>query len=87
MSPQVIKGEKYTNKCDIWSLGIVFYWMVCGQSPYGESPLPSHIVEVMGELDMMDTLPMPKAAWMSKNCEEVIRACLKWEEEDRMEID
>lgn len=30
MSPQVINGIQYSNKCDIWSLGIVFYYMLFG---------------------------------------------------------
>ena len=51
MSPQVIRGEKYTYRCDIWSLGIVFYMMICQQSPYGLYPSFNHIIEVMRELN------------------------------------
>ena len=40
----------------------------------------------MEELDSCENLPIPKGVWMSKNCEEVIKSCLKWEEEDRLEI-
>lgn len=25
MSPQLLKEENYTYKCDIWALGIIFY--------------------------------------------------------------
>lgn len=25
MSLQILKGQKYTSKCDVWSLGIVVY--------------------------------------------------------------
>jgi len=37
MSPQVIFNEKYSYKCDIWSLGIIFYCMICRVSPYGDT--------------------------------------------------
>lgn len=25
MAPQVLKREKYTSKCDIWAIGVIFY--------------------------------------------------------------
>lgn len=33
MSPQVIDG-KYTEKCDVWSTGIIFYVMIMGSHPF-----------------------------------------------------
>jgi calcium-dependent protein kinase len=33
MSPQVIDG-KYTEKCDVWSAGIIFYIMIAGKHPF-----------------------------------------------------
>ena len=35
ISPQVLHKQKYTSKCDIWSLGIIFYYTLFGESPYG----------------------------------------------------
>jgi serine/threonine-protein kinase ULK/ATG1 len=28
MAPQVLKREKYTSKCDIWALGVIFYEVI-----------------------------------------------------------
>ena len=34
MAPQIIKEERYTYKCDIWSLGIILYEKVVGKIPW-----------------------------------------------------
>lgn len=36
MAPEIIEGKGYGFSSDIWSLGIIFYEMVCGSLPYGE---------------------------------------------------
>lgn len=30
MSPELLKRIKYTSKCDVWSLGVIFYEVSCG---------------------------------------------------------
>lgn len=34
MPPEIIKREKYDNKVDIWSAGIVAYILVSGRVPF-----------------------------------------------------
>lgn len=34
MAPEIINGFPYSNKCDIWSLGIILYLIIYGQLPF-----------------------------------------------------
>ena len=34
-APQIIRSEKYSDKCDIWSLGVVLYYILIGSTPWG----------------------------------------------------
>ena len=36
MAPEVSRKEKYGNKVDIWSLGVILYQLMYGQDPYSD---------------------------------------------------
>ena len=46
MAPEVLKGEIYSNKADIWSLGVVLYEMLFGQCPYQSNSI-ANLIEVL----------------------------------------
>ena len=33
-APEIIATDNYCNKCDIWSIGILTYYLLCGQEPF-----------------------------------------------------
>ncbi len=34
MAPEILEGEAYNNKCDLWSLGVIIYQLYTKKPPY-----------------------------------------------------
>lgn len=39
MAPEVIQTNNYTQQCDVWSIGMIFYEMCTGGHYFGKSPV------------------------------------------------
>lgn len=79
MSPQCLKSEYYSSKCDIWSLGLSFYTMIVGVGPW---KCETHI-EL---LNCIYTKPitLPYNVLMSSEARDLIKKCLVINEEKRI---
>ncbi|XP_047373571.1 serine/threonine-protein kinase 33 isoform X1 [Sciurus carolinensis] len=34
MAPEVINAHDYSQQCDIWSIGVIMYYLLCGEAPF-----------------------------------------------------
>lgn len=84
MSPQVLLSSPggYTSKCDIWSLGVVFYYMLFGEGPYGLAATVKQIQLCMASIQK-GAFTLPHANLMSEATQKLIMKCLAYEEKNR----
>lgn len=44
MAPEIIKGETHSFPCDMWSMGIILYFMLSGAYPFSFRKLEEDIM-------------------------------------------
>jgi calcium-dependent protein kinase len=70
--------KTYSTKCDIWSIGVIFYELLTGETPWkgmDEKDLLRNIINK--QLTIRNTT-------VSKFCEELLKKILILEEKDRI---
>lgn len=77
MPPQILTGDAYTAKCDVWSMGIVFYQMLHGQVPYKSS-------SYFGMDELARTKPLELSPSLKPETQDLIKKMLKYDEETRL---
>ena len=88
LAPEVLGPEKYDKSCDIWSLGVIMYILLCGFPPfYSNHGLP--ISPGMKRRIRSGQYEFPNPEWtnVSHDAKELIKGCLKTNPEERLTID
>jgi len=88
VAPEVLGPEKYDKSCDIWSLGVIMYILICGFPPfYSNHGQP--ISPGMKRRIRSGQYEFPKPEWtnVSSGCKDLIKGCLKTNPEERLTID
>merc|ERR1711983_481464 len=88
VAPEVLGPEKYDKSCDIWSLGVIMYILICGFPPFyshhGQPISPGMKKRIRsGQYEF----PNPEWANVSAECKNLIKKCLKTNPQERPTID
>ena len=70
MSPQILNHQLYTNKSDLWSVGLIYYGMIHGFTPW---PATSELQLING-INTKSVVIDPSVSDRSKD---FIKRCLK----------
>eukprot|EP00793_Prasinoderma_coloniale_P004309 PRCOL_00000069-RA len=41
VAPEILLGQPYDERCDVWSLGVMLFIMLCGSFPFSPDPPPA----------------------------------------------
>ena len=79
MAPQLLFRMEYTAKCDIWSLGLMFYELLYGYPPWPARDLDSYVDGIRRK-----KLWFPYDRKIGKNSKDFIEKCLVVDEDKRI---
>ncbi|XP_069760649.1 testis-specific serine/threonine-protein kinase 1-like [Narcine bancroftii] len=67
-APEILQGHPYQPKsCDVWSLGVILFIMVCGSMPYDDSN-----IKKMLRLQKEHRVDFPRSRPVARECKELI---------------
>ena len=72
MAPEIIKNRKYDFKSDLWSVGIIFYEMLTGNTPFKAK----NIFDLINIIEKK-IIVIPLDIKISNNCENLLFSLLK----------
>ena len=79
MAPEIMKSQKYDYKSDLWSVGIIFYEMLVGNTPFKSK----NIYELIRRIEN-DEVKVPSKFKLSINCQNLLYSLLKKDPEERI---
>lgn len=87
-APEVLGPEKYDKSCDMWSLGVVMYILLCGFPPfYSAHGLPMSPGMKNRIRSGQYAFPSPEWDKVSESAKNLIRGLLKTDPAERLKID
>ena len=79
MAPEVLRGDPYDHRADVWSLGCLYYEMLTGFAPFTGMNLQN-----LQENIARGTYQIPKTIRLSTVGLEFLNSCLKYNPDERL---
>jgi serine/threonine protein kinase len=80
MSLELLKGEPYSSKCDVWAVGFIFYELLHHRPPW-----TAHTVyELIREIE---NKPLAVGSEFSEHTQDFLKRTLALREKERLEWD
>jgi serine/threonine protein kinase len=80
MAPEVLKGQAYNSKADIWSMGVMLHEMLFGKCPFEETSM-NKLISLIDSSTLK--LPLEKNP-ISENTQNLLRRMLTVDVQKRM---
>ena len=80
IAPEVLK-KNYTSKCDIWSIGVILYILLCGYPPFNGAN-DKQIIEAV--LKGKFTLEEPEWEDISEDAKDLVKKLLEYDPKKRI---
>lgn len=80
MAPEILNGQIYSNKADIWSIGVVLYEMLYGYCPFESNSIPK-LIEVLKETE----LEFPNDIYVTNETKKLLKRILTKDPTKRIE--
>lgn len=74
MAPEVIDGHEYSQQCDVWSIGVIMYTLLCGEPPF-LSKSEDRLFDIIRKGELTFTGPVWDS--ISEGAKKVLRCLLK----------
>lgn len=87
MAPEILdesNKNKYTSKCDLWSIGICYYFLLFGQMPFSDAKTPKELLSLAYQYSG-SKLRFKKD--VSFNVKNLLMRLIEWDSEKRMSFD
>jgi len=86
-APELLKGEKYTKSCDIFSCGVVLFILLTGHPPFEHARKTDKFYRPLCESNTEEFWRMHRKANIDDYCKDLITGMLAYKAKNRLSVD